>query len=387
MTLASTVKKSLPLLLITSLLAGCNGFFDKDNTPTPTPLTTYQAALSPQLLWSTQAGKGTDGDYLKLTPAVDNQTAYTASTDGSVTAIQLASGNKLWQTDTDTALTTGTAADSGIVVVGSRHGDIFALSESTGKIRWKTTINGELLANPAIGQGHVIVKTIDGTVRSLDASTGKTEWSQQQAEPTLILRASSTPVITNNAVLAGFANGNLVKMSLNTGVMQWMQPIATPDGIFPIERMIDIDANPVVYHQRVFAATYQGNISSLSLDSGEVLWTHDISSYTGMDADDSAAFVTDTQGYVYSFDANSGLVNWRQTDLKYRVLTAPVIMGDAIVVGDAEGYLHWLSRQDGRFLGRISTGAPLYAAPFVQNNVLYAFTTGGKLLAYRQTAH
>lgn len=387
MTLASPAKKILPVLLISSLLAGCSGFFDKDNTPPPTALTTYRAELSPQLLWSTQTGKGTDGEYLKLTPAVDNQAVYTASVNGNVTAVQLSSGKKIWQTDTDASLTTGAAADNGMVVVGSRHGDLFALSENTGKILWKTSINGELLANPAIGQGHVIIKTIDGTVRSLDANTGKTEWSQQQAEPNLILRASSTPVITSNAVLAGFANGNLVKMSLNTGTMQWMQPIATPDGIFPIERMIDIDANPVVYHQRVYAATYQGNISSLSLESGEVLWTHDISSYTGMDADDTTVFITDAQGYVYSFDANSGLVNWRQTDLKYRVLTAPVIMGNTVVVGDAEGYLHWLNRQDGHFMGRISTGAPLSAAPFVQNNVLYAFTTGGKLLAYSLAAH
>lgn len=175
-------------------------------------------------------------------------------------------------------------------------------------------------------------------------------------------------------------------MSLSSGNMLWMQPIATPDGIFPIQRMIDIDATPIAFHQHVYAATYQGNIAALSQSSGQILWSHDISTYTGMDVDDSTVFVTDARGYVYAFDANSGLVNWRQTDLEARVVTAPAIMGSTVVVGDAQGYLHWLDRQDGHFVGRANVGSALYAAPIVQNNMLYALTTKGKVLAYRLTA-
>jgi outer membrane protein assembly factor BamB len=383
MTFAKFTKNALPLLAFAGLLSACNGFFDKDNTPTPKPLVNFTQQVQPQRLWSTDVGSGSSGDTLKMTPSIDNHTLYSANANGVVTAISLDSGSRLWKTDTDTALTTGTAADQGIVVVGSRHGDVIALNESNGHILWKISIKGELLANPAIANQRVVLKTVDGSLTLLDANTGKTLWTQQQTEPTLILRASSTPVITNRSVVAGFANGNLVKLNLASGQLDWLQPIATPNGIFPIERMIDIDANPVVYHDRVFAATYQGNIASLALDSGQVLWSHDISSYTGMDVDDSTAFITDARGYVYSFDASSGLVNWRQTDLEARVLTAPVIMGNTVVVGDAQGYLHWLSRQDGHFLGRVSVGSPLFATPLVDNNVLYALTNKGTLSAYR----
>lgn len=383
MTLAKFAKNTLPLLAFAGLLSACNGFFDKDNTPTPKPLVNFKQQVQAQRLWSTDVGSGSSGDTLKMTPSIDNHTLYAANANGVVTAVSLDTGNRLWKTDTDTALTTGTAADLGVVVVGSRHGDVVALNENNGHTLWKINLKGELLANPALANQRVVLKTIDGTLTTLDANTGKILWTQQQAEPNLILRASSTPVITDKSVVAGFANGNLVKLNLASGQLDWLQPIATPNGIFPIERMIDIDANPIVYHDHVFAATYQGNIASLALDSGQVLWSHDISSYTGMAVDDSAAFITDARGYVYSFDTSSGLVNWRQTDLEARVLTAPVIMDNAVVVGDAQGYLHWLSRQDGHFLGRVSVGSPLFATPLVDHHVLYALTNKGTLSAYR----
>lgn len=386
MTLANTLKTALPLVALAGSLTACNGFFDKDNTPTPKPLVSFTQQVQAQRLWSTDVGNGSSGDTLKMTPAIDNGMIFAANANGVVTAVSLDQGNRAWKTDTDTALTTGAAADQGVVVVGSRHGDVIALNESNGHLLWKVNIKGELLANPALAHQRVVLKTIDGSLTTLDATNGHVLWTQQQAEPNLILRAASTPVITDESVIAGFANGNLVKLSLSSGQLDWLQPIATANGIFPIERMIDIDANPVVYHGHVYAATYQGNIASLAMDSGQVLWSHDISSYTGMAVDDSAAFITDARGYLYSFDTSSGLVNWRQTDLEARVLTSPVIMGNAVVVGDAEGYLHWLSRQDGHFLGRTSVGSPLFATPLVQNNVLYALTNKGTLSAYRLTS-
>lgn len=385
MNLTTAARNTIICLVLSSALTACNGFFDKDNTPTPKPLTQYAQTIKVQSLWSTSVGKGAAGDNLKMTPSLDNAAIYCANANGIVTAIAANNGQHLWQIDTDTALTTGTAADAGLVVVGSRHGDVFALDESTGKQRWKTNVKGELLANPVISNSRVIVKTTDGTIKTLDAATGALLWSQQQSEPNLILHAASSPAVHNNAVYAGFANGNLVKMSLSSGQLDWLQPIATANGIFPIERMIDIDANPIAYQDRVYAATYQGNIAALSADSGQTLWTHTLSSYTGMDVDSNAAYITDAQGYVYSFDANSGLVNWRQTDLQYRVLTAPAIMNNTVVVADAEGYVHWLSRQDGHFMGRVSVGSPLYANPLVNNNVVYLLTNKGNLSAYQLT--
>jgi outer membrane protein assembly factor BamB len=169
---------------------------------------------------------------------------------------------------------------------------------------------------------------------------------------------------------------------MNEGQLLWTQPVATPEGAFTIERMIDIDADPVLYDHHLYAATYQGNIASLDWYSGRTLWSHKISSYTGMTASSDTIYVSDAKSHVWAFGADSGLVNWRQTDLEWRNISGPAKMGNYVVVGDAEGYLHWLNSRDGHLAARESLGAAIYAAPVSENGVLYALTNKGYLVAY-----
>ena len=264
-----------------------------------------------------------------------------------------------------------------------RRGDVIALQESDGSVRWKVSIPGEILAAPAVSSHSVIVKSVDGYTRALSLQDGHELWSFQQVEPNLILRGSSAPLARYNDVIVGYANGNLAKLNGRDGQLQWMQSIAIPEGIFAIQRMIDIDADPIIYDHRIYAATYQGKISSLSWSTGSVHWSHDISSYTGMIADNNALYISDAKSYVWAFNADSGLVNWRQTELAARVVSGPAVMGNYVIVGDGEGYLHWLSKRDGHFAGRQSVGSAIYAAPIAENGVLYAITNKGYLVAYR----
>lgn len=364
------------------LLTACNGFFEKDNTPPPTPLTNIKAEVQPRLLWSTKTGAGTDGEYLKMSPALGETALYTTSAKGSVTAINKATGRILWEVNTGLALSAGPGIGNGIVVVVSRHGEVMALNQADGKSLWKVSIPGEILAKPAIERDTVVVKAVDGYVRAFSAQNGNEKWSFQQVEPNLILRASSAPIIRGRDVLIGFANGNLAKFSLTDGQLFWLQPVTIPEGAFAIQRMIDIDANPIVHDHRIYAATYQGKIASLDWTSGRILWNHDISSYTGMIADSNSVYISDAKSHVWAFSADGGLVNWRQNKLEARNVSSPALMNNYVVVGDAEGYLHWLGKEDGHFAGRVSAGSAIYTSPIVDDGVLYAFTNKGYLLAY-----
>ncbi len=382
MRLTKTIK-TYTVLSCAVFLTACSSFFDTDNTPAPTPLTNYTAEVSPRVLWTTSVGSGATGyDYLRMNPAVSGAAIYTASTGGTVTAVNKTNGRTLWQANVRKTLASGPGAGDGLVVVGAQNGEVIALAESNGAVRWKAAIPGEVIGNPAVGNGVVVVKAVDGYTRGLSADDGQERWAYQQVEPNLILRGASSPVIRDNSVIVGFANGSLAKLSVSDGGLSWVQTIAIPEGAFAIQRMIDIDADPVVYNHQIYAATYQGKISSLEWSSGQTLWTHDISSYTGMAADGDSVFISDAKGHVYSFGGNSGLVNWRQNKLEYRILSAPAVMGNTVVVGDGQGYLHWLSKTDGRFVGRASLGSAIYASPIVENNVLYALTNNGYLAAY-----
>lgn len=376
------ITKLIFLIASTTFLTACSGFFDKDNTPTPKPLVAFKPEIRPHRLWSTKAGSGVNDEYLKMGPTVAYNAIYTSSLKGTITSINKQTGRINWQADTRLPVTTSPGVGDGLVVVGTRKGEVAALQESDGRLLWQTTIKGEILARPAVADGYIVIKAVDGYTRGLSTRDGRELWAFQQVEPSLILRGSSAPLLSGHAVFVGYANGNLAKLNLHNGQLEWMQTVAIPEGIFAIQRMIDIDADPILYDHRVYAATYQGKIASLGWDSGRILWSHDLSSYTGMIADPDAIYVSDARSHVWSFNADSGMVNWRQPELESRVVSGPASMGRYVVVGDAQGYLHWLSKQDGHFAGRESVGAAIYAAPVVSNNVLYAITSKGYVVAY-----
>jgi outer membrane protein assembly factor BamB len=365
------------------LISACGTFWDKDNTPTPTPLVNFTQELKVHELWNTHANSGAGANYLRLVPAINGPSLYTASENGVVVATHKFNGQLVWKKSTGIKITAGTAAAGNLVFVGGSNGEVIALDQAHGNIIWKTNVPTEILATPAATNEIVLVKTVDGRIQALSTHDGHPLWQYQQVEPALILRASSAPIIANSNALIGFANGNLVKLSLQNGGLVWEQNVAPPQGIFAIQRMVDIDANPIVYNQTIYTATYQGKIVSMDLASGRILWSHDISSYTGLTADASNVYVSDAKGDVWAFDAQSGAVLWRQTQLEARNITGPANQGNAIVVGDTEGYLHWLSKTDGHFVARVKTdNAGILATPIVDQGTLYVFTRNGYLGAY-----
>jgi outer membrane protein assembly factor BamB len=379
-------KSALKILTISTLgalLCACNGFFDKDNTPTPTPLTNFKPEASTRLKWYSNVNYGIGSDYLKMIPAVGGRAIFTASKDGTITATDKVTGSQLWKQTLPASLSAGAAANDGMVFVGSREGKVYALRESDGLPMWNVQVASEVLAPPAAAKGTVLVKTIDGQLTALDAKNGRALWHFQQTEPALILRGGSAPQVTHEDVIAGFANGNLAKLSLNEGSLQWQETVAVPTGSFAIQRMVDIDADPVVYNNRVYVATYQGRITALELGTGKTIWTHDISSFTGLSVDGQRVYVSDASSNLWAFDADTGTVDWRQTQLVARNITGPANIANYVVVADQEGYVHWMNKQDGHFVARNNVNRyGIIATPVVNNEILYVLTTDGHLAAY-----
>ena len=375
--------RNVTIAALSVTLCACSSFFDKDNTPTPAGLVAFTPEAKIQPVWYTSTGSGVDGEYLKLVPAITDQRIFTANKDGTVIATDKATGKTLWQSNTHTSLSAGPAAVSGLVIVGGRDGSVIALHQQNGDIVWQSKASSEILAAPTAAEGVVLVKSIDGKLSAFSETNGDPLWHYQQTEPSLILRGASVPQISQNAVYVGFANGTLSKLSLREGSLMWQQTVAIPEGSYPMQRMVDIDANPVIFDGRLFVATYQGRISALAPSTGTELWTYDISSYSGIAADQTRVYVSDAKSHIWAFDSESGAVDWRQPGLDARNITGPAVMGNYIVVGDAEGYLHWLNKKDGHFVARtkVSNGG-IIAAPVVNNNILYVVTMDGHLAAY-----
>lgn len=375
-------KKFFALSALCAALTAC-GLFDKDNTPTPTPLTSFTPAAKVQPVWNTSTGFGVGNEYLKLVPAITEQNIFTAGKDGTVTAVNKATGDIIWRVNVGRSISSGVAAHDHYVFVGSSDGYIVALDQANGRIHWQKQTSTEMLATPAADNDVVVAKTMDGKVTALSEKDGHTLWNYQQAEPTLILRSASAPVIKHGSVILGFANGNLTKLSLRDGSLHWEKSITPPEGIFSIQRMIDIAADPVELNNRIYVATYQGKIAALDSASSRVIWTEDTSTYSGIAADNHQVYVSDANGRVTAFNAENGASAWRQAKLVARNITGPAVMGHYIVVGDNEGYLHWLNKQDGSFAARVRvSNSGIVAAPIVENGILYVFTRDGHLASY-----
>ncbi len=356
----------------------------EDNATPPAELIEFQQLNSISTVWSTQLGSGTDKLYLKLVPTVDGERVFAADRDGDVYAVSLTTGKQHWTTELDLPISGGPGAGEGLVVVGTTDGEVVALDEANGQILWKVPAPSEILAAPQIADGIVVVRTADGKITGYSAKEGKRIWFYNRSTPTLTLRGTSAPVIRNGLVIAGFDNGRLAALDLKTGRLQWDARISIASGRSELDRMVDIDAEPVIYDDTIYVATYQGNLSALSSDDGRMRWSRDISSYAGVGLNDAAIFISDSGDQVWSLDRLTGTSIWRQEQLARRQLTAPASIGDLVVVGDLEGYLHWMRAEDGLMAARVQVDdSPIIAPVTVVDDLMLCYSASGKLTALR----
>lgn len=366
-------------------LTACGGLGD-DNTPMPAPLTAYPFQIQPVLIWSIATGRGMGDDYLHLNPVIQKSQIFVASKSGLVTALDLAHGRKLWQKNIGQIITSGPAVKSGIVVIVTKQPEVIALAD-TGAVLWRAILPNQVLAPPAIGQGQVIFKTVNGQVLALDLHTGELLWSYEHGAPMLILRPSSAPQIIDNKVIVGFSDGKLVSLNLRRGSLVWERTIAFPQGVTAADQLIDIAADPILSCDVIYVVTYQGQLAAVSLRSGRILWQRNFSSYSGLTVGNNL-YITDTNGGVWAFNRSTGELLWHQQALKHRGLTAPALYGNSLIIGDQEGYIHWLSQLDGHLLARdlVHENASIIANPVVDYPMACILTREGGLSAWTHTS-
>lgn len=376
--------KFIPILLTAALLSACAGV----KPPPMAKLTNYQPQLKVQTVWSRRVGDGTDDRYLKLNPALVGDTIYTTSYDGEVTALNAMNGREIWQTKLKNQLTSGPAVAANKVIVGTDDGDIIALNATNGQVIWQAKVSSGVLAAPVIAKNIVLVKTEDNKTMAFDLESGAKRWDYIQSTPSLILRGSSRPVVYGNDVVLGFANGKIAVFTLQTGALLWSRQVAEPQGGIGIQQLVDIDDTPIVENGVIYVATYQGQIAALRLSSGASLWQHPISSFAGIAATGHHIIVSTADSHVVSFIKKSGVMAWQQNNLFGRWLTGPAVMPAAVVLADAEGYVHFLSLTDGSFLARVrASKKAINATPIVAaNNNVFIYTNQGELIRYQVSA-
>ncbi|WP_353570287.1 outer membrane protein assembly factor BamB [Candidatus Albibeggiatoa sp. nov. BB20] len=372
--------KQLLIFILAISLASCGLFKSKDNNEPPAELTDIDNALNIKTLWEANISND-DELYTKLIPAYKAGVLFVAGTEGDVFAFDIESGKRLWKTRTKKPLSGGIGLGEGYIYIGSQDGDVLALSEENGSILWDVKVSSEVLTPPQMASDSVIVRTVDGKIFSLASDSGTRLWVYERDMPLLTLHGTSTPIVERDFVLAGLDNGKLAALDVATGKLFWEVPIAVPKGRSQLERMVDIDADPILDGTTVFVSSYQGRTVAIDMNTVRIAWEREVSSNAGMATDIDALYLTDLKSHLWAFDRYTGSSLWRQEGLQARKLTAPVSMDEYVVVGDLEGYLHWIGKSDGQIVARYRIGGKDHfnIAPIVVDDKLVAYNSDGKL--------
>jgi len=379
-----TTAKALALMAV-GTVSGCSWFGSEEPVIPVSPLQDIANPVAAGVLWTRDTGKGSE--YTFLRPAWAGGRLFAADSTGIVTAHSADNGATVWSRDTDVRITGGVGAGAGLVLVGTAEGQVLALDQASGAERWRQDVSSVVLAPPAAAGDVVVVRTNDGKVLGLGAADGALRWTYEREVPVLSLRGAASPVIVRDQVICGLDSGKLVSLDLATGRAVWEVTIAFPTGRSDLERVVDIDADPLVIGEAVFVNAYQGGMAAVSLERGSIGWTRQFSTHTGLAADRKGLYATDEKSYVWAVDPITGEPRWTQKALSGRRLSGPVAAGGWVAVGDLEGYVHWLDADTGEVAGRTKVAdSPIAVTPVAVNDRIYVSATEGELAGVRPPA-
>ena len=359
-------------------MAACSS--TKDERRNPVPLTQFKPVFNVERDWKTSVGKA--GRYF-FSPVAVGDAVYAAGSNGTVAKIDGKTGRDIWRIKLHDDLTAGVGSDGTYTAVGAEKGGVDVI-DADGKLLWKTSVAGEIVSPPLVGNGYVIVRTIDGQLSAFNASTGELRWQYRNRAVPLNLRVSAAMTFAGQAaVLAGFPGGSLAAINLKTGDDYWQAPVSFPKGVTEVERINDVTGAPVLVGAQACAVTFQGRLSCFDANNGQPVWEKPFSGVRGLAEDNKVVVAPDDWSVLQAFDVTAGNPLWKNDKLKNRDLSGPYLLGPNVVVGDYEGYVHFLSRDDGSFLARAKTdGSPITAAPVAVDHVLIVQTHDGDLSGF-----
>ncbi|HEY4212823.1 MAG TPA: outer membrane protein assembly factor BamB [Steroidobacteraceae bacterium] len=374
-------------LICVVALAACSATKKKPDPDTPTKLVTFSSSLRVNKVWTAKVDdKKGAALRLGLGLAVEGDRVYAAGHKGDVVALDLKTGHQIWRARTKLLLAGGAGVNGSILAIGTSRGEVIALNAANGANLWKVRLNGEVLAAPAVSDRMVVVRTVDGKLHALSSKDGHELWNQDQQVPRLSLRGTARPIVSGDLVLCGFDNGKVIAVNAGDGSLLWEQTVSPPHGRTELERLVDIDSAVDVSGQDVYAVSFQGRVAMLALDTGQVWWSHEASSYQGLSMDDDELYMSSADGVITAMRRRTGAELWKTNALLNRRLSGVASGDNFIVAADYQGYVHWLDKSSGALAARARSGkARVSNAPIVVGNMTLVINDAGGITAYRTT--
>ncbi len=362
------IKQLLVMTIVVSVVVGCAPrpihFMREGPAPVVVP---KQSSWKVTPSWRFYTGETYDSADIPLRPVVGGSRIFAAEPGGKIYALEADTGDVVWQIDSKLDLSAGVGFGHGVVVVASAEGQLLALDPTDGNLLWQSSVGAEVLARPIVADEHIIVRAGDGQVIGVDKNSGTIRWRLRNSVPSLSVRGLSVPVQVNEIVVVGYASGHLSGIDIQSGRERWKTPISRPGGSNQIDRLIDIDADPLIAGSQLFVAAYQDKVYAISLTAQKVQWSAPRSTLRNLAVSDSELLITLDNGVVMALDPNTGTEVWKQARLRGRGVTNPIaIPGSKLcAVGDYQGYVHVMDVSTGALKGRGRARAGAILATFI----------------------
>jgi outer membrane protein assembly factor BamB len=359
---------------LVALVAGCSGSVKK---PEPAALQPVAALVSASQSWTVRVG----AVNFPLDVSVAGSTLGVAGGDGTVALLDAQSGRDIWRVALNTPIAAGVGSDGKVLAVVTKDNELVALQE--GREIWRSRLTAQVFTAPFVAGERVFVLAADRSVNAFDGQSGRKLWTQQRPNEPLVLRQSGVMLAVGNTLVVGLG-GRLAGLDPSSGAIQWEAPIASPRGINEVERLVDLVGRVSRDGDNVCVRAFQASIGCVNAARGRLLWTKPANGMQGIHGDDQLLFGTEADGTVLAWRRSDGERAWSSEQLRYRGLTAPLVAGRSVVVGDASGFIHLLSREDGSLLNRLPTdGSAIAAPPVLAGNTLIAVTQKGGIYGFK----
>lgn len=369
-----SLRAPLAIFFVASL-AGCS-MFGSPSKPEPAALQAVSGAVSARQAWSARIGLVN----FPLDVRVVGTTAFVAGSDGTVAALDARTGADVWRTNVGSAIAAGVGSDGNVAAVITQSNDVVALQD--GREIWRQKLSAQAYTSPLVAGRRVFVLAADRSVNAFDGQTGRILWTQQRPSEPLVLRQSGVILAVGDMLVVGLS-GRLAGLNPLSGNVLWEAPVASPRGINDVERLVDLVGRVSRDGEIVCARAFQATVGCVNTARGNLLWAKPANGSEGIHGDDRLLFGTESNGVVQAWRRADGERAWLTDGLRYRGLTAPLVVGRSVAIGDFAGFVHLLSREDGTPLNRLTTdGSAIAAAPVLAGNTLIAVTRNGGVYGF-----
>lgn len=365
---------AVPVLLAAQLGACASG----SKRPDPTPLSPVANILTVKQAWAHRIGDVPAWFETVTLPGA----VVVASADGQVMRLDTSTGQIAWSAKVPSGISAATGSDGTFTAVVDKNNGLVSIGPK-GQLLWRYQLPTTVLTPPMVAGGRIIVQGADQRVLAFDAASGKSLWQADSRAASLLVQQAGGMVVRDGVVMVGTALGRIDAYSLADGLPRWQVTLARPRGVTEVERVVGITGQPTLLGSTICARAYQSTVGCVDADSGRLLWTRVADGYTALTMNDEEVVGTQADGDVQAYAAADGVPSWTNSQMKYRNLSAPLLVGRTVAVGDYQGYISFLSAKDGSIVGRVSTdGSAIQAAPVVVGKTMVVITAKGGVYGF-----